>query len=123
VTWWAVVIGAALGAPARYLLDAQVTARFGHRLPWGTLAANLSGSAALGALTALAAAGRLSGTGYDLLGVGFCGAFTTFSAFVWGSLAMAESGRSGAAAANLAISVAGGLGLAVAAYAAVTAVA
>lgn len=121
MTWWAVALGAAVGAPARYFADSGASARWGGHRPWGTLAVNLVGSAVLGVLSALAIAGRLSTTGYDLLGVGFCGAFTTFSTFVWESFALAEQGRRRAAAANVALSVLGGLGLATAAFALATA--
>lgn len=69
-----VVLGAAVGAPLRYLA--------GHllddgTLPWGTIAVNIGGSFLLGLFSGLA----LSESGYALLGVGFCGALTTFSAF------------------------------------------
>jgi len=68
-----VAAGAALGAPLRYVL----ASRFDGRFPWGTLAVNVSGSFLLGLLSALA----LGGHGAALLGVGFCGGFTTYSAF------------------------------------------
>lgn len=38
-----VVLGAALGAPARYVVDKAVTARLTPGFPLGTLAVNLTG--------------------------------------------------------------------------------
>lgn len=68
-----VALGAGLGAPLR-LLAGHVLDRRTH---WGTLGVNLLGSALLGWLV-----------GHDvgphtlaLVGTGFCGAFTTYSAF------------------------------------------
>jgi CrcB protein len=112
VNWALVALGGAVGAASRYLVDIAVTTRLGDRLPWGTLAVNLLGSAAFGLLTGLAAA-----TPDDLgtlLGVGFCGAFTTASALAWETLALVERGRSWRAVANLGLSVVGGLALATA---------
>jgi fluoride exporter len=73
VTLLLVGLGAAVGAPLRYL-----AAHFldGH-LHWGTIAVNIVGSFLLGLFSALA----LTGATTALLGTGFCGAFTTFSAF------------------------------------------
>lgn len=68
-----VALGAAVGAPLRYLA--------GHlwddRLPLGTIAVNVVGSFLLGLLAALS----LGGSAAALLGTGFCGGLTTFSAF------------------------------------------
>ncbi len=68
-----VALGAAVGAPVRFLV--------GHALdrgwPGGTLVVNLVGSAALGALVGAAVEGRWMA----LLGTGFCGGLTTYSAF------------------------------------------
>jgi len=63
----------ALGAPLRFV----VAGRHDGRLPWGTMAVNIAGSALLGALSAMA----LSGHAMALLATGFCGGFTTYSAF------------------------------------------
>ena len=52
-----VILGAALGAPARYLTDWVIQGRHGPVFPWGTFAVNVSGSAVLGFLVALAAPG------------------------------------------------------------------
>ncbi len=68
-----VVLGAAVGAPVRYVLAVLLDGR----LPWGTILVNVAGSLLLGVFSGLA----LSGAMAALLGTGFCGALTTFSAF------------------------------------------
>ncbi|MET3962305.1 CrcB protein [Marmoricola sp. OAE513] len=67
-----VALGAAVGAPAR-LLAARL---LDGTTPWGTLTVNVLGSTLLGALVGLGA----DGNAMLLLGTGFCGAFTTYSA-------------------------------------------
>ena len=67
-----VALGAAVGAPAR-LLAGRMLDRTTH---WGTLLVNLLGSAFLGWLVAHGIGERP----LALLGTGFCGAFTTYSA-------------------------------------------
>ncbi len=106
MTWLLVAVGGALGAASRYLADIAVTRRFGDQVPWGTLAVNLVGSAAFGLLVGLSApAGIMS-----LLGVGFCGAFTTASALAWETVALGERAPSHAVA-YLGLSVVAGLAL------------
>ena len=73
MTWLLVALGAAVGAPARYVAGHLLDGR----LPWGTLLVNLAGSFLLGLFTALA----LSEDRTALLGTGFCGALTTYSSF------------------------------------------
>ena len=70
-----VALGAALGAPLRYAVATSFDGR--HPLHLGTLAVNVVGSFLLGLFSALA----LSDHALALLGVGFCGGFTTYSAF------------------------------------------
>jgi CrcB protein len=76
VTWWYVALGAAAGAPLRYLAG-HVFDGDHRRLPYGTIAVNLAGSFLLGLLSARA----LSGSAMAFGGVGFCGALTTYSSF------------------------------------------
>jgi CrcB protein len=64
-----VALGAAVGAPARFLVAQYVR---GVR---ATLLVNVAGSAVLGLLV------RASDSTYALVGVGFCGALTTYSTF------------------------------------------
>jgi CrcB protein len=77
----AVLCAGALGAPARHLLERRITARSGPGFPWGTAVVNLLGCFLLGALVG---AVEFHGWADDvrvMLGIGFLGAFTTFSAF------------------------------------------
>lgn len=82
-----VALGAAVGAPSRFVL----ATRFDGRVPWGTFGVNVAGSFLLGLLSAVA----LSSEGLALLGVGFCGGFTTYSAFAVQTHSL--GGRRGAA--------------------------
>jgi CrcB protein len=73
VTALLVALGAAFGAPVRYLAGWWLDGR----LHWGTLAVNLGGSFVLGILVGAA----VDGHWLALLGTGFCGGLTTYSAF------------------------------------------
>lgn len=106
--WLLVALGAAAGAPARYLLDRLVQSRHTALTPWGTLTINLSGSFLLGGLYGGAAGADL----LLLLGTGFCGAFTTFSTFAFETVRLVEDRAVGAALGNLAVTLLGGLGAA-----------
>jgi CrcB protein len=64
-----VALGACVGAPLRLLVARLVTDEN------GTLVVNVVGSLLLGLFVGL------STQWYALLGIGFCGAFTTYSAF------------------------------------------
>ncbi|PHX61100.1 MAG: fluoride efflux transporter CrcB [Actinobacteria bacterium] len=79
----AVTLGAAIGAPMRYLVDRWVTVRTlgpsgSVAFPWGLLTVNVIGSAVAGPVLAVT-----SGDMRLFLLVGICGAFTTFSGFGW----------------------------------------
>jgi CrcB protein len=103
-----VLLGGALGAPVRYVVDLMVQSRHDSVLPWGTFAVNAAGSLVLGAAAGgVAAAGGPSWV-LTLVGTGFCGALTTFSTFSFETVRLAEEGALGAAAANVAGSVAVG---------------
>ncbi|WP_330458757.1 fluoride efflux transporter CrcB [Streptomyces sp. NBC_00820] len=105
-----VVLGGALGAPLRYLIDRAVRARHDTVFPWGTFAANIAGSAVLGVLTGAALAGVASPGVQLFLGTGLCGALTTYSTFSYETLTLAEAGSRFLAAANVLASVVAGLG-------------
>ncbi|MEU7893248.1 fluoride efflux transporter CrcB [Nonomuraea sp. NPDC049152] len=104
-----VAVGAAVGAPLRYLADRWVQARHTSAFPWGTLAVNVAGSAVLGFL----AAAQVSSGVMALAGTGFCGALTTWSTMGYETVRLAEEGMRPQAVANVVVSVLAGLGAAV----------
>ncbi|MBC6457386.1 fluoride efflux transporter FluC [Actinomadura sp. HBU206391] len=103
-----VALGAAVGAPLRYVADRMVQTRHDSAFPWGTFAVNVAGSALLGFLAALPAGSGLMA----LAGTGFCGALTTYSTFGYETLRLAEGGARAYAVLNVAGSIAAGLGAA-----------
>lgn len=118
--WAAFVVAGAAGASARYLVELILTERVRAVLPWGTWVVNVSGSFLFGLLTGLGINHGLPRTPRVVLGVGFCGAFTTFSALAAETVRLWESGAKGAAAVNAAGTVVAAL-LAAAAGLALTA--
>lgn len=95
-----VAVGGALGAAARYALVLAWRAHF----PWAILIANLAGSFVLGVLLVPAQEQVLL-----FLGIGFCGALTTFSTFALDTLVLAREGRARAAGVNVGLSTLGSL--------------
>jgi len=99
-----VVVGAAVGAPSRYLVDRAVGARSRGVFPWGTFVVNVVGSFVLGVV-----AGRVSPQWQALVGTGFCGALTTYSTFSYETLRLGEEGSLRYAVLNVAGSVLAGV--------------
>lgn len=100
-----VALGAALGAPLRYLTDRAIQSRHESVFPWGTFAVNVAGSLILGFLVGLPVAPWLSA----LLGTGCCGALTTYSTFSFETLRLARENHRLVAAAYALGSVLAGL--------------
>ena len=104
-----VAVGGAVGALARWAVVATWPTAAGGA-GWGTLAVNLLGCFLLGALAARAAPDSLVRLG---LGTGVLGGFTTFSTLVVETDRGLAAGRPGVALTLLAVSLVGGVGLAV----------
>ncbi|NUT34905.1 MAG: fluoride efflux transporter CrcB [Hamadaea sp.] len=100
-----VVLGAAVGAPLRYLVDRAVQARHDSVFPWGTFAVNVSGSFLLGSLVAWA----VSAPAFALLGTGLCGALTTWSTLGYETVRLAQTGARPLAVVNVVGSIVAGL--------------
>lgn len=90
---WFIGLGGALGAAARYSLGIFINGRasslFGF--PFGTLLINISGSFLLGVLANLHVADKISEPLWLFAGVGFCGAYTTFSTFGYETVTLLEA--------------------------------
>ncbi|MFF8269949.1 fluoride efflux transporter CrcB [Streptomyces sp. NPDC016562] len=110
MNWLLVVVGAAVGAPLRYLTDRAVQLRHDSVFPWGTFVVNAAACLVLGVLTGAVLAGAASSRLELLLGTGLCGALSTYSTFSYETLRLAERGWTFLAAANAAASVLVGLG-------------
>ena len=106
--WMAVAAAGAVGAPLRYVIDGAVGRRSGARFPYGTMVVNMTGAFVLGLITGLVAYHALPGTPKLILGVGLCGAYTTFSTFELETVLLATEGERLGAMVNAAASLACG---------------
>jgi CrcB protein len=93
-----IALGGAIGSVARYLTVKGVDQKMNAVFPYGTLIVNLVGSFLIGFLYVLA----LRKTGMTenwrlFLGAGFCGGFTTFSAFAWENFSLFQQKMAGTA--------------------------
>ena len=114
----AVAVGAAAGGVARYLLTTAIQARLGG-FPWGTLAVNGLGALVLGVLLKVAVGNPAVPLEWRLLlTTGFCGGFTTFSAFSAETVELLRAGAVRRAAVYVVLSVALSLVALAAGYAA-----
>ncbi len=86
------MLAGGVGAVCRFVVDGEIKARVGDRFPWGTLIINVSGSFALGVLTGLALNHGAPSDVRNVLGVGFCGGYTTFSTASFETVRLAHRG-------------------------------
>lgn len=108
MNWLYVALGGALGSVARFWVSSAVTAALGPAFPWGTLLANVSGCLLIGAVAGWnGPEGPLvaSSLARNFVMVGFCGGYTTFSAFGLQTLELVQAGDVARAAANVAVSI------------------
>ena len=101
-----VALGAAIGAPLRYLVDRAVQARHDSVFPWGTFTVNVTGCLVLGVLAGLPTPSSVMAAA----GTGFCGALTTYSTFGYETLRLTQEGARLLAVLNALGSVIAGVG-------------
>ena len=93
-------MGGALGVNARYWLSFWINRGPGSRFPWATIAINVSGSFAIGAVSVILATRWRHPLAHLFVVTGFLGGYTTFSAFAFESLTLWERGNRGSATSN-----------------------
>jgi CrcB protein len=118
-TWLAFALGAGLGAPLRFLIDAAVENRNNSSRPRGTLVVNAAGSLLLGVITGLTLRDHIFGDAEIIIGTGFCAALTTFSTFAVETVRLIEEGAIEDALKNVALHASIAIGAAALGYAVV----
>ena len=107
-----VALGGALGSVLRYLVATAAVAWLGPAFPWGTLAVNLVGSFLIGLVQSLAMESLvISEEARLFLSTGVMGGLTTYSAFSYETVRLAETGAWPSAWANVLVTTAACLAL------------
>ena len=105
-------IGSFVGGALRYMISLLMKGTCGVSFPWATLAVNLTGCLVIGIVYGLFVRhASVSNALCLLLATGFCGGFTTFSAFANEGMAMLQSGNVGVFFAYVLTSVVVGIAL------------
>lgn len=101
-----IAIGGASGASLRFYFSQLILNWLGKGFPFATLAVNISGSLIMGALYGLIEQGIIEvGVYRTLIGIGFLGAFTTFSTFSLDTLLLIQQGDVVKASVNVLLNV------------------
>ena len=112
-----VALGGAFGASFRFFISQLILNWLGKGFPFATLVVNISGSFIMGFLYGLIENGVIEvAVLRTLIGIGFLGAFTTFSTFSLDTLLLIQQGDMVKAIANVLLNVvlcvgAAGLGM------------
>lgn len=101
----AVALGSAFGGMLRFALSGWLMRSAGGSFPWGTLAVNVAGCALIGALAVYFPPEQKGFPWRLFLLPGFCGGFTTFSAFGLESYGLWRAGSGDKALLYVAVSV------------------
>jgi CrcB protein len=92
-TVFAIGLGGAIGALARYVVSSQITHLIGPGFPWGILIVNVLGCFAMGLIVELSVLRwSLTPELRAFLTTGVLGGFTTFSAFALDTALLSERG-------------------------------
>jgi CrcB protein len=86
--------GGFLGSISRYLASRFLQNSFPYAFPFGTFFVNIAGCFLIGLIYGVSERNQFLSSGWKLfLAVGFCGGFTTFSAFANENLALLRDGE------------------------------
>jgi fluoride exporter len=103
-------LGGFLGSVSRYIIVKSVNEKVHSLFPYGTLTVNIVGSFLLGIIYMIALRKiGLSENGRLFLGVGFCGGFTTFSAFAMENFSLIDQKMMGTSLLYISLSVVTGI--------------
>lgn len=106
--FWVFAAGG-FGSVLRYAIALWSADRFGTAFPYGTLIVNLTGCFLIAIAAQAAAAGRPDAGWPVPVTAGLLGGFTTYSAFNEQTILLIQTGATGAAAINVAVTLVGGL--------------
>ena len=99
-------LGGAAGSILRYLASLVFKDNSNSKFPVATLLVNIVGSLLIGIILSILHKNNLSESGWKfLLAVGFCGGFTTFSAFAYENYNMLTNGFSATSALYIGLSI------------------
>ncbi|HKK92904.1 MAG TPA: fluoride efflux transporter CrcB [Longimicrobiales bacterium] len=107
--WIWIGLGGAAGALARWGISGVVHGALGFAIPWGTLLVNVVGCFGLGIVAVWADAAASGEWMRSAVGIGFLGAFTTFSTFSLEAVRLVQDGHEGRAVVYVAASLVIGL--------------
>jgi fluoride exporter len=109
--WLAVVVGGLVGSVGRLGVSELIGGSAGD-FPWSALVVNLTGSFLLGIYLARRERAVAAESSISFWAIGVLGSFTTFSAFSVDVVNLLDAGRSLVAGGYVAVSVLGGLAIA-----------
>ncbi|HRG59502.1 MAG TPA: fluoride efflux transporter CrcB [Bacteroidia bacterium] len=103
-------LGGAIGSSLRYITNLLMQKCINNGLPWGTLIANVLGCLLIGILMGYFTKTSIQNNEYKLLLVtGFCGGYTTFSAFAFENFYLIQQGNYTNTILYILVSVLGGI--------------
>jgi fluoride exporter len=105
VVWLLVFVGGGLGSLCRYALAGAIQSRAHAGFPIGTLAVNVIGCLVIGLIARQLLAAQSDVMVRAALVTGFCGGFTTFSAFSYETVGLISAGEWSKAGLYVAVSV------------------